>query len=148
MARPKTKEAHPMLLDGEWLKRQYVELKRSTIEIASLLGVHYADVSSALKGFGVEIRGGSGRQKLAMLNKMKLHPLDFPQLDVFNVICYTATPTQIERTHERLSSELPSITIEAHHSDDRDQIHRFVNKHLSGTSIRTSTTINTSRYGF
>ena len=148
MGRPKTKEAHPMLLDGEWLKRQYVELKRSTIEIASLLGVHYADVSSALKGFGVEIRGVSGRQKLVMLNKMKLHPLDFPQLDVFNVICYPATPTQIEYAHERLSRELPSMTIEAHHSDDRDQIHRFVNKHLSGASIRTSTTISTSRFGF
>ena len=147
MGRPKTKEIHPMLLDGEWLKRQYVELKRSTIEIASLLGVHYADVSSALKGFGVEIRDGSGRQKLAMLNKMKLHPLDFPQLDVFNAICYPATPTQIECAHERLSRELPSMTIEAHHSDDRDQIHRFVNKHLRGSSIQTSTTINTSRYG-
>lgn len=147
MARPKTKETHPMLLDGEWLKRQYVELKRSTIEIASLLGVHYADVSSALKGFGVEIRGVSGRQKLVMLNKMKLHPLDFPQLDVFNALCYTATPTQIECSHERLSRELPSVKIEAHHSDDRDQIHRFVNKHLSGASIRTSTTINTSRHG-
>lgn len=122
-----------MLLDGEWLKRQYVELKRSTVEIASLLGVHYADVSRALRGFG--------------LDKMKLHPLDFPQLDVFNVICYPATPTQIERTHERLSRELPSVKIEAHHSDDRDQIHRFVNKHLSGASILTSTTINTSRYG-
>lgn len=147
MGRPKIKETHPMLLDGEWLKRQYVELKRSTIEIASLLGVHYADVSSALKGFGVEIRGASGRQKLVMLNKMKLHPLDFPQLDVFNVICYPATPAQIERAHERLSCELPSVKIEAHHSDDRDQIHRFVNKHLRGASIRTSTTINTSRYG-
>ena len=148
MARPKTKETHPMLLDAEWLKRQYAELKRSTIEIASLLGVHYADVSSALKGFGVEIRGASGRQKLFMLNKMKLHPLDFPQLDVFNVLCYPATPTQIECAHERLSRELPSMTIEAHHSDDRDQIHRFVNKHISGESIRTSTTINTSRFGF
>ena len=148
MARPKTKETHPMLLDGEWLKRQYVELKRSTIKIASLLGVHYADVSSALKSFGVEIRGVSERQNLVMLNKMKLHPLDFPQLDVFNVICYPATPTQIECAHERLSRELPSMTIEAHHSDDRDQIHRFVNKHLSGASIRTSTTISTSRFGF
>lgn len=148
MARPKTKEVHPMLLDGEWLKRQYVEIKRSTIEIASLLGVHYADVSRALKGFGVEIRGVSGRQKLVMLNKMKLHPLDFPQLDVFNALCYTATPTQIECSHERLSRELPSMTIEAHHSDDRDQIHRFVNKHLRGSSIQTSTTINTSRFGF
>lgn len=147
MGRPKIKETHPMLLDGEWLKRQYVELKRSTIEIASLLGVHYADVSSALKGFGVEIRDGSERQKLVMLNKMKLHPLDFPQLDVFNVICYPATPTQIERAHERLSRELPSVKIEAHHSDDCDQIHRFINKHLSGASIRTSTTINTSRFG-
>ena len=147
MGRPKTKEVHHMLLDGEWLKRQYVELKRSTIEIASLLGVHYADVSSALKGFGVEIRSGSESQKLAKLNKMKLHPLDFPQLDVFNVICYPATPTQIECAHERLSRELPSMKIEAHHSDDRDQIHRFINKHLSGESIRTSTTINTSRYG-
>ena len=147
MGRPRTKETHPMLLDGEWLNRQYVELKRSTIEIASLLGVHYADVSSALKSFGVEIRSVSERQNLVMLNKMKLHPLDFPQLDVFNVICYPATPTQIECTHERLSRELPSMKIEAHHSDDRDQIHRFVNKHLSGTSIRTSTTINTSRFG-
>lgn len=61
MGRPKIKETHPMLLDGEWLKRQYVELKRSTVEITSLLGVHYADVSSALKGFGVEIRDVSGR---------------------------------------------------------------------------------------
>lgn len=148
MGRPKTKEAHPMLLDGEWLKRQYVELKRSTIEIASLLGVHYADVSSALKGFGVEIRSVSERQTLVMLNKIKQHPLDFPQLDVFNVICYPATPTQIECAHERLSRELPSVKIEAHHSDDRDQIHRFVNKHISGESILTSTTINTSRYGF
>lgn len=148
MGRPKTKVTHPMLLDGEWLKRQYVELKRSTIEIASLLGVHYADVSSALKGFGVEIRSVSGRQKLVMLNKMKSHPLDFPQLDVFNAICYPATPTQIECAHERLSRELPSMTIEAHHSDDRDQIHRFVNKHLRGSSIQTSTTINTSRFGF
>lgn len=148
MGRPKIKETHPMLLDGEWLKRQYVELKRSTIEIASLLGVHYADVSNALKGFGVEIRGVSGRQRLVMLNKMKLHPLDFPQLDVFNVICYPATPTQIECAHERLSRELPSMKIEAHHSDDRDQIHRFVNKHLRGSSIQTSTTINTSRHGF
>lgn len=147
MARPKTKESHPMLLDGEWLKRQYVELKRSTIEIASLLGVHYADVSSALKGFGVEIRSVRESQKLVMLNKMKLHPLDFPQLDVFNVICYPATPTQIECAHERLSRELPSMTIEAHHSDDRDQIHRFVNKHLRGSSIQTPTTINTSRFG-
>ena len=60
MGRPKIKETHPMLLDGEWLKRQYVELKRSTIEIASLLGVHYADVSNALKGLGVEIRNGTG----------------------------------------------------------------------------------------
>ena len=148
MARPKTKETHPMLLDGEWLKRQYVELKRSTIEIASLLGVHYADVSSALKGFGVEIRSVSERQNLVMLNKMKLHPLDFPQLDVFNVICYPATPTQIECAHERLSRELPSVKIEVHHSDDRDQIHRFVNKHISGSSIQTSTTISTSRFGF
>lgn len=148
MARPKTKESHPMLLDGEWLKRQYVELKRSTIEIASLLGVHYADVSSALKSFGVEIRSVSKRQKLVMLNKMKLRPLDFPQLDVFNVICCPATTTQIECAHERLSRELPSVKIEAHHSDDRDQIHRFVNKHLSGASIRTSTTISTSRFGF
>ena len=148
MGRPKTKETHPMLLDGEWLKRQYVELKRSTIEIASLLGVHYADVSSALKSFGVEIRSVSERQNLVMLNKMKLHPLDFPQLDVFNVICYPATPTQIECAHERLSRELPGMTIEAHHSDDRDQIHRFVNKHLSGASILTSTTISTSRFGF
>ncbi len=147
MARPKTKETHPMLLDGEWLKRQYVELERSTIEIASLIGVHYADVSSALKSFGVEIRSVSGRQKLVMLNKMKLHPLDFPQLDVFNVICYTATPTQIECAHERLSRELPSMTIEAHHSDDHDQIHRFVNKHISCASIQTPTTINTSRFG-
>ncbi len=148
MARPKIKKTHPMLLDAEWLKRQYVELKRSTIEIASLLGIHYADVSSALKGFGVDIRSVSGRQKLVMLNKMKLHPLDFPRLDVFNVICYPATPTQIECAHERLSRELPSVKIEAHHSDDRDQIHRFVNKHLSGESIRTSTTISTSRFGF
>lgn len=148
MGRPKIKETHPMLQDGEWLKRQYVELKRSTIEIASLLGVHYADVSSALKSFGVEIRSVSERQNLVMLNKMKLHPLDFPQLDVFNVICYPATPTQIECAHERLSRELPSVKIEAHHSDDRDQIHRFVNKHLSGASIRTSTTISTSRLGF
>ena len=148
MGRPKIKETHPMLLDGEWLKRQYVELKRSTIEIASLLGVHYADVSSALKGFGVEIRSVRESQKLVMLNKMKLHPLDFPQLDVFNAICYPATPTQIECAHERLSRELPSMKIEAHHSDDRDQIHRFVNKHISGESILTSTTINTSRYGF
>ena len=147
MAGPKTKETHPMLLDGEWLKRQYVELKRSTIEIASLLGVHYADVSSALKSFGVEIRSVSERQNLVMLNRMKLHPLDFPQLDVFNAICYPATPTQIECAHERLSRELPSMTIEAHHSDDRDQIHRFVNKHISGASIQTSTTINTSRFG-
>lgn len=147
MARPKIKETNPMLQDGEWLKRQYVELKRSTIEIASLLGVYYADVSSALKSFGVEIRSVSERQSLVMLNKMKLHPLDFPQLDVFNVICYPATPTQIECAHERLSRELPSMKIEAHHSDDRDQIHRFVNKHLSGSSIQTSTTINTSRYG-
>ena len=148
MARPKTKEIHPMLLDGEWLKRQYVGLKRSTIEIASLLGVHYADVSSALKSFGVEIRAVSERQKLVMLNKIKQHPLDFPKLDIFNAICYPATPTQIECAHERLSRELPSMKIEAHHSDDRDQIHRFVNKHLSGASIRTSTTISTSRFGF
>ncbi len=147
MARPKIKETHPMLLDGEWLKRQYVELKRSTVEIASLLGVPYADVSSALKSFGVEIRSVSERQNLVMLNKMKLHPLDFPQLDVFNVICYPATPTQIECANERLSRELPSVKIEAHHSDDRDQIHRFVNKHLRGSSIQTSTTINTSRFG-
>lgn len=147
MARPKIKETHPMLQDGEWLKRQYVELKRSTIEIASLLGVHYADVSNALKSFGVEIRSVSERQSLVMLNKMKLHPLDFPQLDVFNVICYPATPTQIECAHERLSRELPGMKIEAHHSDDRDQIHRFVNKHLRGSSIQTSTTINTSRFG-
>ena len=76
------------------------------------------------------------------------HPLNFPQLDVFNAICYPATPTQIECAHERLSRELPSMTIEAHHSDDRDQIHRFVNKHLRGSSIQTSTTINTSRFGF
>ena len=148
MGRPKIKETHPMLLDGEWLKRQYVELKRSTIEIASLLGVHYADVSNALKGFGVEIRSVSERQTLVMLNKMKQHPLDFPKLDIFNAICYPATPTQIERAHERLSRELPGVKIEAHHSDDRDQIHRFVNKHLSGASIRTSTTISTSRFGF
>lgn len=148
MARPKTKETHPMLLDGEWLKRQYVELKRSTIEIASFLGVQYYDVCRALKDFGVEIRAVSERQKLVMLNKIKQHPLDFPQLDVFNVICYPATPTQIECAHERLSRELPSVKIEAHHSDDRDQIHRFVNKHLSGASIRTSTTISTSRFGF
>ena len=148
MGRPKIKETHPMLLDGEWLKRQYVELKRSTIEIASLLGVHYADVSNALKSFGVEIRSVSERQNLVMLNRMKSHPLDFPQLDVFNVICYPATPTQIECAHERLSRELPSMKIEAHHSDDRDQIHRLVNKHLSGASIRTSTTISTSRFGF
>ena len=148
MARPKTKEAYPMLLDGEWLKRQYVELERSTTEIASFLGVHYSDVCRALRGFGVEIRSVSERQTLVMLNKMKLHPLDFPQLDVFNVICYPATPTQIECAHERLSRELPSMKIEAHHSDDRDQIHRFVNKHLSGASIRTSTTISTSRFGF
>lgn len=147
MARPKTKETHPMLLDGEWLKRQYVELERSTIEIASLIGVHYADVSSALKSFGVKIRSVSERQTLVMLNKMKLHPLDFPQLDVFNVICYPATPTQIECAHDRLCSELPSTVIEAHHSADRDQLHRFVNGHLSGASIQTSTTINTSRYG-
>ena len=137
-----------MLLDGEWLKRQYVELKRSTIEIASFLGVHYSDVCRALRGFGVEIRAVSERQKLVMLNKMKLHPLDFPQLDVFNVLCYPATPTQIECAHERLCNELPSTVIEAHHSDDRDQIHRFVNKHMSGSSIQTSTTINTSRFGF
>lgn len=136
-----------MLQDGEWLKRQYVELKRSTIEIASLLGVHYSDVSSALKNFGVEIRSVSERQNLVMLNKMKLHPLDFPQLDVFNAICYPATPTQIECAHERLSRELPSMEIKAHHSDDRDQIHRFVNKHLRGSSIQTPTTINTSRLG-
>lgn len=148
MGRPKMKDTHPMLLDGEWLKRQYVELKRSTIQIASLLGVHYADVSRSLKSFGVEIRSVSERQNLVMLNKMKLHPLDFPQLGVFNAICYPATPTQIERAHERLSRELPSVKIEAHHSDDRDQIHRFVNKHLLGASIRTSTTINTSRFGF
>ena len=148
MARPRTKEIHPMLLDGEWLKRQYVELKRSTIEIASLLGVHYADVSNALKSFGVEIRSVSERQNVVMLNKMKLHPLNFPRLDVFNALCYTATPTKIECAHERLSRELPSMKIEAHHSDDRDQIHRFVNKHISGESIRTSTTINTSRFGF
>ena len=62
MGRPKMKETHPMLLDGEWLKRQYVELKRSTIEIASLLGVRYSDVSSAIKSFGVEIRSVSERQ--------------------------------------------------------------------------------------
>ena len=148
MARPKTKEAHPMLLDGEWLKRQYVELKRSTIEIASLLGVHYADVSSALKGFGVEIRSVRESQKLVMLNKMKLHPLDFPQLDVFNVICYPATPTQIECAHERLSRELPSMTIEANHSGDRDQLHRFVNRHLSGASLTNETSANTSRFGY
>lgn len=148
MGRPKTKEAHPMLLDGEWLKRQYVELKRSTIEIASLLGVHYADVSSAIKSFGVEIRSVSERQSLVMLNKMKLHPLDFPQLDVFNVICYPATPTQIECAHERLCSELPSTVIEAHHSADRDQLHRFVNRHLSGASLTNETSANTSRFGY
>ena len=148
MGRPKIKETNPMMLDGEWLKRQYVELKRSTIEIASLLGVHDADVSSALKSFGVEIRSVSERQNLVMLNRMKSHPLDFPHLDVFNVICYPATPTQIECAHERLSRELPSMKIEAHHSDDRDQIHRFVNKHIRGDSIRTSTTISTSRFGF
>lgn len=56
MARPKTKETHPMLLDGEWLKRQYVELKRSTIEIASLLGVHYAVMFLArLKVLGLKL---------------------------------------------------------------------------------------------
>lgn len=148
MARPKTKETHPMLLDGEWLKRQYVELERSTIEIASLIGVHYADVSSALKSFGVKIRSVSERQTLVMLNKMKLHPLDFPQLDVFNVICYTATPTQIECAHERLSRELPSVTIEAHHSDDRDQLHRFVNRHPSGASLTNEMSANTSRFGY
>lgn len=137
-----------MLLDGEWLKRQYVELKRSTIEIASLLGVHYADVSSAIKSFGVEIRSVSERQSLVMLNKMKLHPLDFPQLDVFNVICYPATPTQIECAHERLCSELPSTVIEAHHSADRDQLHRFVNRHLSGASLTNETSANTSRFGY
>ena len=147
MGRPKIKETHPMLQDGEWLKRQYVELKRSTIEIASLLGVHYSNVSNALKSFGVEIRSVSERQNLVMLNKIKQHPLDFPKLDIFNVICYPATPTQIECAHERLCSELPSTVIEAHHSADRDQIHRFVNKHLRGSSIQTSTTINTSRYG-
>ena len=148
MARPKTKESHPMLLDGEWLKRQYVELKRSTVEIASLLGVHYSNVSSALKSFGVEIRSVSERQNLVMLNRMKSHPLDFPQLDVFNVLCYTATPTQIECAHERLSRELPSMTIEAHHSDDRDQLHRFVNRHLSGASLTNETSANTSRFGY
>ena len=148
MGRPKIKETHPMLLDGEWLKRQYVELKRSTIEIASLLGVHYADVSSALKSFGVEIRSVSERQTLVMLNKMKLHPLNFPRLDVFNVICYPATPTQIECAHERLSSELPSTLIEAHHSANRDQLHRFVNRHLSGASLTNETSANTSRFGF
>ena len=148
MARPRTKETHQMLQDGEWLKRQYVELKRSTIEIASLLGVHYADVSSALKGFGVEIRSVRESQKLVMLNKMKLHPLDFPQLDVFNALCYTATPTQIECAHERLSRELPGMTIEAHHIDDRDQIHRFVNRHLSGASLTNETSANTSRFGY
>lgn len=137
-----------MLLDGEWLKRQYVELKRSTVEIASLLGVHYSNVSSALKSFGVEIRSVSERQNLVMLNRMKSHPLDFPQLDVFNVLCYTATPTQIECAHERLSRELPSMTIEAHHSDDRDQLHRFVNRHLSGASLTNETSANTSRFGY
>ena len=76
------------------------------------------------------------------------HPLNFPKLDIFNAICYPATPTQIECAHERLCNELTSTVIEAHHSDDRDQLHRFVNKHLSGASIRTSTTINTSRFGF
>lgn len=148
MARPKTKEVHPMLLDGEWLKRQYIELRRSTIEIASLLGVHYADVCRALKSFGVEIRSVSERQNLVVLNKMKLHPLDFPQLDVFNAICYPATPTQIECAHERLSRELPSVKIEAHHSDDSDQLHRFVNRHLSGASLTNETSANTSRFGY
>ena len=76
------------------------------------------------------------------------HPLNFPKLDIFNMLCYPATPTQIECAHGRLSRELPSMTIEAHRSDDRDQLHRFVNKHLSGASILTSTTINTSRFGF
>lgn len=125
MARPRTKEPHPMLLNGEWLKHQYVELERSTTEIASFLGVHYSDVCRALRGFGVEIRAVSERQKLVMLNKIKRHPLDFPKLDIFNAICYPATPTQIECAHERLSRELPIMKIEAHHSDDRDQIHRF-----------------------
>lgn len=148
MARPKTKEPHPMLLDGDWLKHQYVELERSTTEIASFLGVHYSDVCRALRGFGVEIRAVSERQKLVMLNKIKQHPLDFPKLDIFNSICYPATPTQIECAHERLCSELPSTVIEAHHSADRDQLHRFVNRHLSGASLTNETSANTSRFGY
>ena len=148
MARPKTKEIHPMLLDSDWLKHQYVELERSTTEIASLLGVHYSDVCRALKDLGVEIRTVSERQKLVMLKKIKQNPLDFPKLDAFNAICYPATPTQIEGAHERLSSELPTTLIEAHHSADRDQLHRFVNRHLSGASLTNETSANTSRFGY
>lgn len=148
MARPRTKEVHPMLLDGDWLKHQYVELERSTTEIASFLGVQYYDVCRALKDLGVEIRTVSERQKLVMLKKIKQHPLDFPKLDAFNVLCYPATPTQIECAHERLCNELTSTVIEAHHSDDRSQIHRFVNRHLSGASLTNETSANTSRFGY
>lgn len=148
MARPETKETHFLLLDSGWLKHQYVELERSTTEIASFLGVHYSDVCRALKGFGVEIRSVSERQRLFMLYKLKQNPLDFPKLDAFNVLCYPATPTQIECAHERLCNELTSTVIEAHHSDDRSQIHRFVNRHLSGASLTNETSANTSRFGY
>ena len=148
MARPRMKETNPMLLDSDWLKHQYVELGRSTTEIASFLGVQYYDVCRALKDLGVEIRTVSERQKLVMLNKIKQNPLDFPKLDIFNAICYPATTTQIECAHERLCSELPSTVIEAHHSADRDQLHRFVNRHLSGASLTNETSANTSRFGY
>ena len=85
---------------------------------------------------------------MARVKTKESHPLNFPQLDVFNVLCYTATPTQIECAHERLCGELTSTVIEAHHSDDRDQIHRFVNKHLSGASLTNETSANTSRFGY
>lgn len=51
------------LKDGEWLRIQYVDRHRTTIEIANELGVSDSMISRQLRRFGIPARCGSGKSK-------------------------------------------------------------------------------------
>ena len=56
MSRPR---AHPKLTDRRWLVRQYEARGRSSRAIAEELGCSQHTVQSALRGFGIRLRGPS-----------------------------------------------------------------------------------------
>ena len=160
------RSVRPVEFDSRsWMFEEYKLKGRSAPSIAAQFGVNVTTVHRAIKRLNIEthaetrsaaravrcaVKAKEWEMKKSEMEKKREREKEATrsQLDAFNTLCYPATPTQIECAHERLCNELPCTVIEAHHSDDRDQIHRFVNKHLRGSSIQTSTTINTSRFGF